>query len=220
MLCVHSKAKGMDIKMKDLIIVGAGSVGRERLSTIKKINKIERKWNIKGFLSDFPDVLDGIECDLPIIDTIVDYIPKENDIFVCGIAKPKDKEKVVTIMKNKGARFETIIHPASIIGDFVTLGEGCFVFGTISPNAKLGNFVSIMGSMVGGAIIGDFSTTTGYANITSAKLGKRVFVGSHAVILNNLIIGDDAYIGAGSVVIKNVKPGTKVFGNPAKKIEF
>jgi sugar O-acyltransferase (sialic acid O-acetyltransferase NeuD family) len=206
--------------MKDLIIVGAGPVGRERLSAIRKINNIERKWNIKGFLSDYPDALDGIECDFPIIDTIVDYIPKENDIFVCGIAKPKDNEKVVTMLKNKEARFETIIHPASNIGDFVTIGEGCYIFGTISPNAKLGNFVSIMGSMVGNAVIGDFSTITGFANITSAKLGKRVFVGSHAVILNDLTIGDDAYIGAGSVVIKNVKPGTKVFGIPAKRIDI
>lgn len=206
--------------MKDLIIVGAGSTGRERLSAIKKINKIKKTWNIKGFLSDYPDALDGIECDYPIIDTIIDYIPKKNDIFVCGIAQPKGKEKVVTILKNKGAVFETIIHPASIIGDFVTLGEGSYVFGIISPNATLGNFVSIMGSMVGGAVINDFSTTTGFANITNAKLGKRVFVGSHAVVLNKLEVGDDAYIGAGSVVVKNVKPGTKVFGNPAKRIDF
>ena len=107
------------------------------------------------------------------------------------------------------------------MGDFVTLGEGCYIYGTVSPNAQLGSFVSVMGSMIGGgAVIGDFSTTTGYANITSAKLGKKVFVASHAVILNNILVGDDAFIGAGSVVIRNVKAGTKVFGNPAKKVDF
>lgn len=206
--------------MKELIILGAGSVGRERLDAIKKVNKIKKRWNIKGFLSDDPDVLNEVECDYPIIGTIVDYIPNENDIFVCGIAQPKGKEKVVSIMKNKGAKFETIIHPVSNVGDFVTLGEGCYIFGTISPNAKLGNFVSVMGSMIGKAVIGDYSTTTGFANPTNAKLGKSVFVGSHAVILNDLVVGDDAYIGAGSVVVKNVKPGTKVFGNPARRIDF
>ena len=33
-------------------------------------------------------------------------------------------------------------------------------------------------------------------------------------------VGDDAFIGIGSVVINNVKAGTKVFGNPAKRIDM
>ena len=85
----------------------------------------------------------------------------------------------------------------------------------------LGDFTSIMGSMIGqDSNIGDFSTTTGYVNVVSAKLGKRVFIGSHSVILKDRIVGDDAYVGAGSIVIKNVKEGTKVFGIPAKRINF
>jgi sugar O-acyltransferase (sialic acid O-acetyltransferase NeuD family) len=207
--------------MKDLIIVGAGETGRERLDVIKKINTIEKRWNIKGFLSDELDVLDKVECDYQIIDTIVDYMPKENDIFVCGIAMPRTKEKVVSILKARGAMFETIIHPKSCVGSFVRLGEGCYIDGDISPNACLGNFVSVMCSLIGGtSIIGDFSTTTAYANIACAKLGRRVFVGSHAVILNNVSVGDDAYVGAGSVVLKNIKPNMKVFGAPAFVIGY
>ena len=202
--------------MKDLIIVGAGETGRERLDAIKKINAIEKKWNIKGFLSDVPDVLDGIECDYPIIDTIADYNPKENDVFVCGIAMPCPKEKVVNILKAKGAFFETIIHPKSCVGDFVKFGEGCYIRGSISPNARLGNFVSIMYSLIGGSsIIGDYSTTTGYSNIAGAKLGKRVFVGSHAVVLGNVKVGDDSVIGTGSIVFTDVPANVTVMGNPA-----
>lgn len=207
--------------MKDLIIVGAGTTGRERLDVIKKINAIEKRWNIVGFLSDVPEALDGIECDYPIIDTIVDYVPKENDIFVCGIAMPKAKEKVVNIMKTKGAIFGTIIHPRSCVGDFVKLGEGCYIEGIIAPNACLGNFVSVMCSLIGGSsIIGDFSTTTGNANIAGAKLGKRVFVGSNAVILGNVSVGDDVLVGVGSIVLKNIKSNMKVFGNPAFDIGY
>ena len=33
-------------------------------------------------------------------------------------------------------------------------------------------------------------------------------------------IGDNATVGISSVVISNVKAVTKVFGNPAKKIDF
>jgi len=38
------------------------------------------------------------------------------------------------------------------------------------------------------------------------------------VILQDVHIGDDAYIGLGSVVLKDVKKGTTVFGNPARVV--
>jgi acetyltransferase-like isoleucine patch superfamily enzyme len=107
------------------------------------------------------------------------------------------------------------------IGDYVEIGEGVVILNfSVGSNAKLGNFTSIMGSMIGQeSIIGDFSTTTGYVNIANATLGKKVFVGSHSVVIHGVNVGDNAFICVGSIVIRNVKANTKVFGNPAKKID-
>ncbi len=209
--------------MKDLIIAGAGGFGREALALAKTLNNIEPRWNIKGFINDIPDALDGVKCSHGIIGTIKDWIPSENEVFVMGVSSPAGKEKIASILKSKGAQFITLIHPYAIVNEYVTMGEGCIINGrsSIGDGAILGDFVNLAGSMVGqDAEIGDFSTTTGYANITNAKLGKRVFVGSHAVILNKRKVGDDAYICAGSIVFSNVKPGIKVFGNPAKKFDL
>ena len=49
-------------------------------------------------------------------------------------------------------------------------------------------------------------------------IGKRVFVGGHSIILKGVTMGDDAVIGAGSVVTKNVPAGEIWAGNPAKFI--
>ena len=38
--------------MNNLIIVGAGGFGRELLQWAKDINKVEKKWIIKGFIDD------------------------------------------------------------------------------------------------------------------------------------------------------------------------
>lgn len=209
--------------MKDLIIAGAGGFGREALSLAKTLNNIEPRWNIKGFINDIPDALDGVKCSHGIIGTIKDWRPSENEVFVMGISSPVGKEKVAGILKAKGAQFVTLIHPYAIVGEYVTMGEGCVINGrsSIGGGAILGDFVNLAGSMVGqDAVIGDFSTVTGYANITNAQLGKRVFVGSHAVIMNKRKVGDDAYVCAGSIVFNNVKPGIKVFGNPAKKFDL
>jgi len=208
--------------MQDIIIVGAGSFGTEVLQCIKRINRVENRWNIKGFINDVPDSLVGIECDYEIIGTIRDWIPNPSEFFALGISDPRGKEKVVALLKERGAKFAQIISPDTRIGDYVKIGEGCVITGyTIGSNAILGDFTSIMGSMIGErSVIGDFSTTTGYVNVARATLGKRVFVGSHSVIMNDRVIGDDAFICVGSIVIRNVKAGTKVFGNPARRVDI
>ena len=203
--------------MKDLIIVCAGGFGREVYYMAKSIGK----WNIKGFIDDNVHALDGVNIDLPIIGSIKDWVPSKKEVFALGVSNPKTKEIIVKIMKAKGAKFETLISPYAHIIETTTIGEGCIISGVIGDSVKIGDFVNIMGSMIGqDSEIGDFSTTTGYTNIASAKLGTRVFVGSHAVVLNRKKVGDDAFICAGSICFSNVKAGTKVFGNPAKKMDF
>lgn len=203
--------------MKDLIIVCAGGFGREVYYLAKSLGK----WNIKGFIDDNVHALDGVNIALPIIGTIKDWVPSENEVFALGVSSPKTKEAIVNIMKAKGAMFETLIALHSRIIETTTIGEGCIISGSVGDCVKIGNYVNIMGSMIGqDSVIEDFTTTTGYTNIASAHLGKRVFVGSHAVVLHGKKVGDDAFICAGSIVFNNVKAGTKVIGNPAKRMDF
>lgn len=47
---------------------------------------------------------------------------------------------------------------------------------------------------------------------------KKASIGSNATILPGITIGENAIVGAGAVVTKNVPKDTTVAGNPAKKI--
>jgi maltose O-acetyltransferase len=47
-------------------------------------------------------------------------------------------------------------------------------------------------------------------------IGRNVWIGAGAIILPGVTIGDDALIGAGSVVTHDVPPGARAFGNPAR----
>ncbi|WBX91092.1 sugar O-acetyltransferase [Achromobacter mucicolens] len=47
-------------------------------------------------------------------------------------------------------------------------------------------------------------------------IGRQVWIGGGAIILPGVTVGDDAIIGAGSVVTRDVPAGTKVVGNPAR----
>lgn len=59
---------------------------------------------------------------------------------------------------------------------------------------------------------------TGYSAVARVALGARVFIGANAVILPGVEIGDDAIVGAGSVVRHDVAPNMVVTGNPAIEV--
>lgn len=48
-------------------------------------------------------------------------------------------------------------------------------------------------------------------------VGENVWIGGGAIILPGVSIGDDAIVGAGSVVTKDVPPSAVVVGNPARQ---
>ena len=48
------------------------------------------------------------------------------------------------------------------------------------------------------------------------RIGRNVWIGGGAIILPGVSIGDDALIGAGSVVTRDVPAGATAFGNPAR----
>ena len=50
------------------------------------------------------------------------------------------------------------------------------------------------------------------------EIGKNVWIGTKATILDGVRIGDNAIIGAYSLVNKDVPSGNKVVGIPARKI--
>ena len=55
-------------------------------------------------------------------------------------------------------------------------------------------------------------------NVEPTVVKKGASIGSNCTILSHVTIGENAIIGAGSVVTKDVPPGTIVAGNPARII--
>jgi acetyltransferase-like isoleucine patch superfamily enzyme len=64
---------------------------------------------------------------------------------------------------------------------------------------------------------GQLQTEADWA-VEKTLVKKGASIGSGATILSKVTIGENAIVGAGSVVTKDVSPNTIVAGNPARKI--
>lgn len=99
------------------------------------------------------------------------------------------------------------IHPGAVIGRRVVIDHGMGV--VIGETAEVGNDVLIyMGVVLGG---------TALENIKRhPTIGNNVILGSGAIVLGPILIGDGAKVGAGSVVVRPVPPGATVVGVPGR----
>lgn len=103
------------------------------------------------------------------------------------------------------------IHPGAKIGRRFFIDHGAGV--VIGETAEIGDDVL----MYQGAVLGGVSTEKTKRHPT---VGNNVVIGAHAVILGPVNIGDNSRIGAGSVVVKSVPPGSTVVGVPGRVVKI
>jgi bifunctional UDP-N-acetylglucosamine pyrophosphorylase / glucosamine-1-phosphate N-acetyltransferase len=128
----------------------------------------------------------------------------------------------------------------STIGDDVSVGPFAHLRGEteLANRVHVGNFVEIKKSRLrrgakvshlsylGDATVGE-ETNVGAGTITcnydgekknETTIGRNVSIGSNTSLVAPLTVGDGALTGAGSVVTKDVPPGQRVAGNPARPL--
>jgi serine O-acetyltransferase len=103
------------------------------------------------------------------------------------------------------------IHPGAQIGRRFFIDHGAGV--VIGETAVIGDDVL----MYTGAILGGTSSERTKRHPT---IGNGVVIGSHAVILGNIVVGDEAKVGSGSVVIESVPAGATVVGVPGRIVRI
>lgn len=210
--------------MKHLIIIGARGFGREVYDLAMDCIDAGADFDIKGFLDDKSDALTGLKDYPPILSSVENYIVQEDDVFTCSMGAPEWRKHYTEIILAKGGKFITLISPMAIIRRNAHIGNGCIIThgSNISVDTHIADHVAILSSGLGHDVsIGEYTVLSGGVALNGyVKVGNEVYIGCRAMVAPHKRIGDKAFVGIGSVVISNVKAETKVFGNPAKKIEF
>ena len=119
------------------------------------------------------------------------------------------------------------------IGESVSIGQNCFVGDNvvIGDNVKIQNNVSVYDGVTieNDVFVGPSVVFTNVKlprslepvnkKYTKTLLRKGVTLGANSTIVCGVEIGENAFIGAGSVVTKDIPANTMWYGNPAKQIK-
>lgn len=130
------------------------------------------------------------------------------NLYGCTIGDQCKIGPFVEVQKNVTIGKSCKISSHTFICDGVSIGDDCFIgHGVMFINDKTPRAVTAQGLPESEADWKDRYATT--------RIGNRVSIGTNATIMCSITIGDDALIGAGSVVTKDVPAGQVWAGNPA-----
>lgn len=200
--------------MKDIIIIGASAHGRIAADTIRSMGG-----TVRGFIDDAYEkgtVIDGI----PVLGDDEDAKGFPDCGFIIAIGN-REKRKQISAL---GLDWTTIIHPSAVVSSSAKIGRGCFVMplAVINADAVIGDF-SIVKS---GAVVEYDNRIGNFCNLApnsvcgaSCVIGDNTQISIGATVRNNINICADVTVGAGAVVVRDIKEPGAYVGIPAKKLD-
>lgn len=208
--------------MRKIIICGAGGHGVEIKTIIEDINEVEQRWEIAGFV-DASIAAESVVSGLSVLGDDQYLLDSTESVdVVLAVAQTQARERLYSMFsRNKALSFPSLIHPRAYIAKDVLFEQGVVIsqFCIVSPKVSLNKFVFLHGGVFIGhdAVIGSFSLIMPHAAVLgSVTVGDKCLVGAQASIRQGLSLGNNAVVGMGSVVVKNVPDGAIVMGNPAR----
>lgn len=120
----------------------------------------------------------------------------------------------------------TIGYQSLLVGDYLSIGSGCnisnrsFIESSFA-RVTIGNFVTLGASVIISSHDGAYRQTYGHQmKMEPISIKDRAFIGNNSIILPGIMIGEQAIVGAGAVVTKNVEDMVVVAGIPAQVIKI
>ncbi len=213
--------------MKDLIIIGAGDTGREAVELAERLNKVnEPEWRILGYVDDNSSIQGSVIEGYTVLGT-VEYLNTLNKetYTLCAIGNGVVKRKILEIISNPHIKYATLIDPSVHFCKGSTVGEGSLIYAgvALALNATIGKhvYISFNCSLGHDCVVEDYSSIYPGVNISGKTVIHRSCeIGTGVKVIQGLEIGENATLGAGAVVVKDMPANCIAVGIPAVPKKF
>ena len=205
--------------MPDVVIFGAGGLGRMVLDTLRQ----SRRYRPVAFLDNdaalHGTAVDGLEV-VGGLEKVAEFIAAGVAGGVVAIGDSPTRVALAEKLRQRGLPLISAIHPLANISPTARLDEHLIIGArvSISVHARIGAH-SVLSA--GSIVEHDNIIGRGAFLYPAVRLAGGVFVddlatlGIGACVIPGRSVGREAYVEPGAVVIRDVAPGTTVGGVPA-----
>jgi sugar O-acyltransferase (sialic acid O-acetyltransferase NeuD family) len=217
------------LRLSPLVVYGAGGLGREIAWLAGTCSRRDgQAVETVCFADDAHEWIGQDTNGLPVmsLEAARQLFPAATVMVAVG--SPQAREAMAHRARRAGFGFETLIHPTVVRSPWVEVGPGTVICArsSLTTNITIGEQVVVNPHCTIGhdVRVDSYTVLAPGVHISGfVHIGKRVFVGAGAVVSNGtseapLVIGDDAVVGAGAVVVGPVHAGATVVGVPARPI--
>lgn len=206
-----------------IILLGGGSLASEYLSWRLVQDPTYCNNNNIYFTDDNPTNSALSQYNIPFLSSIADFYPDPSDTLYSLIASPISRRSTVSLLTSRGGKFASYIHPTALVSPTAKIHNGSILFpySLASHNSEVGPFCVLNAHSTLGhdSTLGSFVTLSSHVDITgNCKIEDDVFFGSGSRIVPHKSVGTASIIGAGAVVMRNVKANQTVYTLPARTL--
>ncbi|MFA4991094.1 MAG: acetyltransferase [Candidatus Omnitrophota bacterium] len=209
---------------KNIVLMGAGSVGKVMLEAMSALNSVNRKEILTplAFVDKAPDKIGTRINGVDVISLEEAAGLKRKDLyFIASVGAPWLRKDIIEGLRKiiPDARFATIAHPSAVIMPGASIGEGVYVGANatvsiecrVMPHAML-NYNVVMGH---NCVLGEYSVVSPLCHLAGyVRIGRSTFLGGGVMTYPGVRIGDDCVIGAGVIVPRDVPDKKKIITKP------
>jgi len=201
-------------------IYGAGGHGKVVLEAA-----LSENYPVKGFLDDDSNKWNRKIANYPVFGNIsyFDSLDKKEIRIIVAIGDNTLRQSKVFEFKDKGLKFQSVIHGKALVSTFSSLGEGSMVIAgaIINIDTFIGDHVIInTGATVDhDCLIQNFVHIAPGVHIGGeVQVGEGTLVGIGSAVKPGVKIGSWSIIGAGAVVTNDIPDRVIAVGIPARVV--
>lgn len=213
------------MKLEKIAILGAGTYGETLLTYL-----LEAGHEVLGFIDDHPDMEGAKVKGFPVLgkyeDLFNDDFKATIECIICSIGDNHVRVTYLSELVSQGYEAPNFVHDTVILTEDISMGKGIYILpgSIIMPHVILNDYCIIsMGCKIAHHTVlheGAFVSTG--SNIgASIDIGGKTLMGIGCTIMTGVKkIGENAIIGAGSMVIRDVPDQAVVVGNPGRIVKY
>jgi sugar O-acyltransferase (sialic acid O-acetyltransferase NeuD family) len=200
-----------------LIVVGAGGHG----AVVAEAAAESGRWDEIVFLDD-DESLDHV-LEYPVVGTTerISTLASDDPEFVVTIGNNRTRLELSDKIARSGLRLVSVIHPAACISKSASIAAGTVVCAgaIVNARAKIGRacIINTGATIDHDCVLEDGVHVSPGANLAGiVRVGECAWIGIGSSVKEEISIGHDSVVGAGSAVVNDIGDSVTVGGVPAR----